>query len=428
MADNAPGFRNLSPAAPVTIAYAAQAGSSMRVRQTIPRRRVKSMRVKLFSAHALALLLYLLGQGSALAAPVAMPAPPSVDAETYILYAARSEQVLVNHKADKPVEPASITKLMTAYIVFTELKAGRIQMDDMVTVSKNAWQTPGSSMFIEVGTKVSVEDLLRGMIIQSGNDAAVALAEYVAGSVPAFANLMNHYADMLGLQYSHFENPTGLPHKNHYMSAHDIALLSDALIETFPNYYDLFAEKVFTYNDIRQYNRNDLLWRDPSVDGLKTGHTSSAGYCLAASAKRDGMRLISVVLGADSDQARVNASQALLNYGFRFYDTHTLYEAREPLKEVRVWKGAADKLTVGINKDMIVTIPSGRYDRLDATMELPANLTAPIDKGAKLGQLEVSLDGELVASAPLIALEAVPEGSWWEQLTDRVRLWFVGDE
>ena len=295
------------------------------------------------------------------AAPLPVPKPPSTGARAYILQDFDSGRIIAEKDSDKSIEPASITKLMSAYAVFTELKNGNITLDDKVTISEKAWRTPGSRMFIEVGKQVSVEDLLKGVIIQSGNDATVALAEYIAGSEDTFAALMNRHAEELGLTGSHFVNSTGLPDPEHYMSARDIARLAADLIREFPEYYKWYSQKEFTYNDITQYNRNKLLWRDESVDGMKTGHTDSAGYCLVTSAKQEDMRLISVVLGTASENARAEASQALLNYGFRFFETHKLYEGGNQLATSRVWKGATDSVSLGIDKPLYATIPRGQY-------------------------------------------------------------------
>jgi len=362
------------------------------------------------------------------AAQAPIPAPPAVSAESYVLMDFNSGRLLIEENPDMSVEPASITKLMTTYAVFRELRSGELSLDEEVVISENAWRTPGSRMFVEVGTKVTVEALLEGVIIQSGNDASVALAEHVAGSEDAFAGLMNHYADELGLDDTHFTNSTGLPDPDHYTTARDVAVLSRALIEEFPDYYAWYAEKEFTYNGIRQHNRNSLLWRDPAVDGLKTGHTESAGYCLAASARRDGMRLISVIMGANSEKQRADDSQALLNYGFRFFESHRLYTADKPLKEFAVWKGAAEKVTAGVPRDIHVAIPRGHYDNLEATMELDARIMAPVRKGQELGTVRVALDGEVLAESPLVATRAVEEGGWWTRMSDGVALWFAGDE
>lgn len=357
-----------------------------------------------------------------------IPSPPSVGGESYVLMDFASGQVLVDRNPDMRVEPASITKIMTAYAIFKELRDGGITLDEEVVISENAWRTEGSRTFVEVGTRVTVEELLEGVIIQSGNDASVALAEHIAGSEDAFAGLMNHHGDELGLEDTNFTNATGLPHPDQYTTARDVAVLSRALIREFPDYYTWFAEKEFTYNGIRQHNRNSLLWRDPAVDGLKTGHTESAGYCLASSAKRDGMRLISVLMGADSEKQRANDSQALLNYGFRFFESHRLYEAGKPLEQFSVWKGENDRIPAGIDRDIHVAIPRGSYEELQASMELESRIMAPVTKGAELGTLRVTLNGEELASAPLVAIEGVAQGGWWTRLSDGVSLWFAGDD
>lgn len=279
-------------------------------------------------------------------------------------------------------------------------------------------------MFIEVGKQVDVEALLKGVIVQSGNDASVALAEHVAGDEATFAALMNRHAARLGMTGSHFVNSTGLPDSQHLTTARDIATMTRALITEFPDYYAWFAEREMTFNGIKQHNRNRLLWRDPSVDGVKTGHTEAAGFCLASSAARDGMRLIAVVLGADSEEARAQQSLSLLNYGFRFFETHRLYQAGETVTEVRLWKGAQPSLPLGLaDGDLWVTVPRGRYNDLQPGMEVERKITAPVDRGQEYGTLAVRLGDEVVAEAPLVALQQVAEGSLWQRLGDTVRLW-----
>jgi D-alanyl-D-alanine carboxypeptidase (penicillin-binding protein 5/6) len=358
------------------------------------------------------------------AAPLPIPKPPATGAKAYILQDFDSQRVVAEKDSDQSIEPASITKLMTAYAVFMELKSGNITLEDMVTVSEKAWRTPGSRMFIEVGKQVSVQDLLQGMIIQSGNDATVALAEYIAGSEDTFAALMNRHAEELGLTGSHFMNSTGLPDAEHYMSAHDIALLAGRLIREFPEYYKWYSQKEFTYNDITQYNRNKLLWRDESVDGVKTGHTESAGYCLVTSAKQEDMRLISVVLGTDSETARADASQALLNYGFRFFETHKLYDGGNQLATSRVWKGEIDSVSLGIDKPLYATIPRGQYKSLDASMTIDNRITAPVAAGKALGKVHVTLGETVIAEQDLVALQAINEGSFWQRIIDEALLYF----
>ena len=350
------------------------------------------------------------------------PEPPNFDATSFLLVDFHSGQELAARDPDMRVEPASITKLMTSYIAFSEIQKGNLSKEEEVTISENAWRTGGSRMFVEVGSAVTVEDLLRGVIIQSGNDASVALAEHIAGSESAFAEWMNSYARDLGMTGSHFVNATGWPDPEHYVTARDIATLATALIREFPDHYSLYSEKVFEYNSIKQYNRNKLLWRDESVDGLKTGHTESAGYCLVSSAERDGMRLMSVVLGTGSENARASASQSLLNYGFRFFDTRRLHEAGEPITTVRPWKGAFDALDLGAERDLYVTVPRGRIGDITVEPDVANQLVAPIQGGTVLGELHVALDGERVTSEPLVALRDVPKGGLWRQLVDEIRL------
>ncbi len=358
------------------------------------------------------------------AADVPMPGPPSVAAESYLLMDYHSGRVLAEHNPDARMEPASITKLMTAYVVDVALRDADISSDDQVLISERAWRTGGSRMFIEVGTQVSVSDLLRGLIIQSGNDSAVALAEHIAGSEEAFAALMNHHGKQMGLENTNFVNSTGLPDENHYSTARDIAALSAALIRQFPESYKLNAEKEFTYNGIKQYNRNRLLWRDESVDGLKTGWTKSARFCLAASAERGDQRLVSVVLGSPSEKARITASQALLAWGFRHYTTHKLYDAGEALTDTRVWKGEIAELALGLDEPLYVTVPRGRYKDLRASMSVQPNVEAPITRGTGLGKVSVALDEQLVTEIPLVALADVAEAGFLGRVTDQAIMMF----
>lgn len=350
----------------------------------------------------------------------AAPAPPEVAASGYLLVDIDSDMALAEKEAEQRLEPASLTKIMTSYVVFHELHNGSVKLSDQVLVSEKAWKTPGSRMFIEVNKQVSVEELLKGVIVQSGNDASVALAEHVAGSEDAFANLMNDHARRLGLQNTHFVNATGLPDPNHYTTPRDIAMISEALIREFPELYKLYGIKEFTFNNIRQHNRNSLLWRDASVDGVKTGHTEAAGYCLVASAKREGMRLVSVVMGTDSEKARLSASQALLNYGFRFFETHRLYGAGDRLTRTRVWMGDREEASLGLARDLHVTIPRQQYDKLAARTEIEPQLKAPLTKGQRVGEVIVELAGDVVARRPLVLLEDVPEGGIWRTVVDRV--------
>ncbi len=360
--------------------------------------------------------------------PKGMPTPaaPALGANSYILMDFHSGSVLVENNPDLPVEPASITKVMTSYVVFTELAEGNIKLDDVVNVSEKAWRTGGSRMFIEPGMEVTLEQLIKGMVIQSGNDASVALAEHLAGTEEAFAGLMNHYAVQLGMENSNFTNATGLPHEDHYTTARDVAILSAALIRDFPDLYQWYSEKEYSFNNIRQHNRNNLLWRDPAVDGLKTGHTQAAGYCLAASAKRDGMRLISVVLGSGSESSRVSESQSLLNYGFRFFETVQLYKAGQELAQGRVWKGEQEQIRLGIRDELFITIPRGRYEELDAQVEMRPELIAPIVEGEQVGQISIRLEDEEVANRGLIALEGADEAGFFGRTWDGLSMWFGG--
>ena len=360
---------------------------------------------------------------SSFAAEVPIPAPPQIGASSYMLLDYASGRIVAESQADERIEPASLTKLMTAYTVFHALRQEQVTLQDEALVSEKAWRTEGSRMFIEVDTRVSVEDLLRGMIIQSGNDASVALAEHVAGSEETFVGLMNHHAELLGMTESAFMNTTGLPAEGHYMTARDIATLAYAIIDEFPEYYGWYSEREFTYNEIRQHNRNSLLWRDESVDGLKTGHTDAAGYCLVTSAERSGMRLISVVTGMASTQAREDGSQALLNYGFRFFETHKLYTNGNEVTTARVWGGDPQEVSLGLTEDLHITVPRGRYDALEATMDLELELTAPLAAGVQVGEVRVSLDGEEISTVPLVTLAAIDEASLWTRIKDEVTLW-----
>ena len=358
------------------------------------------------------------------AAEMGVPPPPAVAARAYILMDYDSGQVLAESKADARMEPASLTKLMTSYVLYQQLEEGRIKPGDLATVSQRAWRMEGSRSFVPVGRQVSVEDLLKGMIVQSGNDATVALAEYAAGSEDVFVSMMNREAKRLGLTGTHYMDSTGMPDPQHYTTARDLAMLTRAIIHDFPNHYQLYSLKQFTYNGITQRNRNLLLWRDTSVDGVKTGHTESAGYCLVASARQNGMRLISVVLGTDSEAARADESEKLLSYGFRFYETHRVYATDKPLSTVRVWKGAADTLPLGLQQPIYVTIPRGQYDKLTAAIKVQQRIIAPVAKGTVYGSLKVSLAGETVAARPLVAFQDVPPGSLFTRMVDDVRLWF----
>ena len=379
------------------------------------------MRSRVFSLFVVLLALL----RPALAADqILIPAPPELGAKSFILIDYNSGRVLAEKDADLRLEPASLTKIMTADVIFRELVKGNLKLEDMVTVSEKAWRTEGSRMFAEVGAQISVENLLKGMIVQSGNDASVALAEHVAGDESVFAQLMNQNAERLGMKNTHFKNSMGLPDPDHYASARDLATLTRSMIEEFPEYYKWHSIKEFLFNNIKQINRNRLLWRDPSVDGVKTGHTEGAGYCLVTSAVRDNMRLIAVLLGAKSDNERANANQALLNYGFRFFETRLLYKGNEKLSEVRVWKGESTEADLGLNKDFYVTFPRGQYQNLKATMEIDNAVNAPVQQGAKLGVVKVALNDQIVGQTDLVALKAVPEGGIFRRMIDSVRLYF----
>lgn len=357
------------------------------------------------------------------AAPI-IPSPPQLAAKSYLLMDAASGNVLVENNGDERLPPASLTKLMTAYIATLEIKKGQISDSDMVTVSEKSWRTGGSRMFIQVNSQVSVGDLLHGVIIQSGNDASVALAEHIAGSEEAFADLMNATAQRLGMNNTHFMNATGLPHPEHYSSAADMAKLARAIIHEDPAHYAIYAQKEFLWNNIKQPNRNLLLWRDKTVDGLKTGHTEEAGYCLVASAVRDGMRLIAVVFGTNSEQARAAETQKLLTYGFRFFETRTFYQKGVELAQQQVWKGEQDKVKAGLAEDLTLTLQRGQLDKLQASMSFADTLIAPIAQGQVIGKVEVKQGEQVLHTSDLIALEAVEEGGLFRRLWDSIRLFF----
>ena len=351
-------------------------------------------------------------------AQAVVPEAPEINASGYLLMEMHSGKILVEKNADQRLEPASLTKIMTAHVVFEEIAKGKLKLSDMVHISEKAWKTEGSRMFVKVNSDVSVEDLLRGLIIQSGNDSAVALAEHIAGSEDAFAGLMNAHAAQLGMTSTNFVNSTGLPHPDHYTTPSDIVKVTAATIRDYPDFYPMYAEKQFTYNEIKQYNRNNLLWRNNAVDGVKTGHTEAAGFCLVSSAKYDQMRLIAVVMGTESAKARIKESQALLAFGSRFYETHRLYEAGQKLTENRVWFGDQKILALGIGEDVYVTIPRRDYDNLKPTLEVKAKLEAPINKGDSLGNVTVMLGNDVVTTRPLVALAQVEKGSLWRRFLD----------
>jgi D-alanyl-D-alanine carboxypeptidase (penicillin-binding protein 5/6) len=355
--------------------------------------------------------------------PPPLPAPPQVQAKGFILLDYTSGQTLAAQNENERLEPASLTKLMSAYAVFHALKDGRIKLSDLVTISPHARAQEGSRMFVDVGSQVSVENLIQGLIVQSGNDATVALAEFVAGSEPVFVDLMNQYAQQIGMVGTHFADASGLPNPEHYSTARDLALLSRALIRDYPEYYKYYSERSFTWNKITQSNRNGLLDRDPSVDGLKTGHTEAAGYCLVSSAKRGDMRLVSVVLGASSVRGREDASSALLNYGFNFYQTRQLYADKAPVMTVKVWKGEAEQVPLKVTQDIYITIPRGQENLLSAAADVPDPLFAPLSPEKAAGQLRVTLGDKVLGTYPLHPTEAVAEAGFFGRLTDDVKLW-----
>ncbi len=388
------------------------------------------MNISRFAQH-LSLMATLLVAPLVVSAESAIPSPPQLAAKSYVLMDAASGKVLAQNNGDQRLPPASLTKLMTAYIATLEIRKGKIGEQDLVTVSEHAWRTGGaasggSTMFLPLDSQVKVDDLLHGIIIQSGNDASIALAEYIAGSEDAFADMMNETAEKLGMENSHFINATGLPNPEHYSSAHDMAILARAIIHEDRQHYAIYSQKEFHWNNIKQGNRNLLLWRDSTVDGLKTGHTSEAGYCLVASAVRDGARMVTAVFGAENEKARAAETQKLLAYGFRFFETRTVYKKGEVLSQAIVWKGAARQVKAGLIEDMSMTLPKGQIKQLQATTVLDPQLVAPLKKGDMVGKVEIKLGDQLVHSANLIALEDVEEGGFFRRLWDSIRLFFYG--
>ena len=379
------------------------------------------MRYKLL---AFLILGFLFVAAAADAQPRPVPSAPVVGAKSDLVIDATTGSTLAELDPDLQLAPASLTKLMTAYVIFDALSAGQLRLDEMVRVSEKAWRMQGSRMFIEVGDEVSVENLLLGMIVQSGNDASVALAEHLAGSEGVFADMMNQYAQRLGMVSTNFVNATGWPNDNLYTTARDLAKLARAIVNDFPEYYRWYSVKEFTWNDITQPNRNNLLWRDDSVDGIKTGHTEDAGYCLISSAERNDMRVISVVMGTASANSRVTGSQSLINYAFRFYETRLLYRAGEAITSARIWKSANEQTPLGVAEDLYITVPRGAFDELDSTLDIPATLTAPVAAGEPLAELAVKLNGSEILREPVRALEDNPSGSFWQRTRDSVSLWF----
>jgi len=358
-------------------------------------------------------------------APMIIPSAPQLAVEGYILIDSTTGKILAEHNAQVRLPPASLTKIMTSYVVASEIKQGRINLADSVPVSVKAWRMEGSRMFIQEGTSVSVEDLLRGIIIQSGNDASVAMAEFVAGSEASFSEMMNHQAERIGMSNSQFRNSTGLPDEAHFTTASDLAKLTSALIENYPEHYKLYEEKYFTYNDIRQANRNSLLFRNETVDGVKTGYTKAAGYCLVASSEKKGTRLISVVMGADSERSRASETQKLLTYGFRFFETVDLYQAGDSLRKVKVWGGLHESIQLGIEEDLAMTIPRGQRDQLTARIQVDPVIKAPLTKGQQLGTLTLMLEDEILVEKPVLALNAVAEAGFLGRIWDEIKLFFT---
>jgi D-alanyl-D-alanine carboxypeptidase (penicillin-binding protein 5/6) len=366
-----------------------------------------------------------------LSAAQAIPSPPQLAAKSYVLLDHASGNVLVENNSDQRLPPASLTKLMTAYIATLEIRKGKIGEQDLVPVSEHAWRaggaaSGGSTMFLPLNSQVKVDDLLHGIIIQSGNDASIALAEYIAGSEDAFADMMNETAERLGMKNSHFMNATGLPDPEHYSSAHDMAILARAIINEDPAHYAIYSQKEFFWNNIKQSNRNLLLWRDKTVDGLKTGHTAEAGFCLVSSALRDGARMITAVFGTANEAARAAETQKLLTYGFRFFETKTFYQKGVELAKVPVWKGLEREVNAGLNQDLTLTVAKDQAKNLQASMTFLPQLTAPIAAGAVIGKVEVTLDGKVMHSADLVALQAVEQAGLLRRIWDSLRLFFFG--
>jgi D-alanyl-D-alanine carboxypeptidase (penicillin-binding protein 5/6) len=341
--------------------------------------------------------------------PSLVPAPPDFDLKAYILIDANSGAVIAEKNADMRLPQASLTKLTSLYLIANALKTGQLHMNDQVPISENAWRVGGSRMFIKVGSTVPVHQLINGVVIASGNDSTVAMAEFLAGSEQTFVKIMNQVAAQLGMKNTSYSDSNGLPADNHYSSARDLAILAHAWIRDFPKYYSWFGQKWFTFNNIKQPNRNRLLWRDPSADGMKTGHTSLAGYCLVGSAVRNGTRLIAVILGAPNDSGRFNDAEALLTYGFRFFETHKVFAANQSLTSPRVLFGKANHVDAGVLRDFYVTVPVNQYGRIKVSIELPKKIVAPLKKGQAVGVIKAKIDGKVVANEPLLALTDVPE-------------------
>lgn len=356
--------------------------------------------------------------------PLITPTPPTLNAKAYILIDVSSGKIIAEKNSDEKLPPASLTKMMTLYVISSALRNEQIHLTDPVRISQEAWKIGGSRMFVKEGQQVPVEELLKGIIVDSGNDACVAMSEHLGGSENGFTDIMNQQAKNLGMTNSHFTDSTGLPNKDHYTSARDLAVLGRALINDFPQYYHWYKQKWFTFNGIRQPNRNRLLWRDTQVDGLKTGHTNDAGFCLVASAKKDNMRLLSVVLGSPTETARSDDSERLINYGFRFFETHQLYKRGATITELPLYKGKANMVIAGLSDDQFVTIPSGQYQRLSISTRVPKYLQAPLEKGDKVGELVIQFDNNVIATQPLYALESAPQGGIFTRMKDSISLTF----
>jgi D-alanyl-D-alanine carboxypeptidase (penicillin-binding protein 5/6) len=356
---------------------------------------------------------------------VTVPPPPALDAKSYVIMDAATGKILAAYNPDTQLPPASLTKMMTSYVISMAIKDGKIHMTDLVPISEKAWRTGGSKMFVKVGTQVPVKDLMQGIIVDSGNDACVAMAEYVAGSEDAFANLMNQAGAALGMKNTHFVDSTGLPDPAHHSTAHDLAQLARGLVYSFPEDYQWYSQKWFTYNGIRQPNRNRLLWRDPSVDGIKTGHTDEAGFCLVSSAKRNGTRLIAVVMGAPTDAARADDSQKLLDYGFRFFETHVVYQANTKLNQIRVWHGQNKMIDIGVADPFLISVIPGQFSQVQYQFtNVPKDLQAPVQKGTAVGEVQAVLNGKVIETAPLVTLSDDPVGGFFSRLWDHVLHWF----
>ena len=366
----------------------------------------------------------LMFQAVSFAVPNFTPVAPQVDASAYIVMDYHSGRILAALDPDKIIEPASLTKMMTIYVIDSELRSGGIKLTDMVRISENAWHAEGSKMFVEVGKFVSVKDLIDGVVISSGNDASVALAEHVAGTEEAFATLMNQQAKKLGMHHTHFMNATGWPHPQHLTTVQDLGILAQALIRDFPESYALYSQKWFEFNNIKQPNRNQLLWRDPTVDGIKTGHSDAAGYCLAASAQRDKMRLITVLVGAKSDNARSQGSQSLLNFGFRFYESHPIFSANKILEKQRVYMGKQKWVSLGVLHDLYTTLPRGQYRGIETSLQIQNHLKAPLQKGQTVGTIIVKMGNQVISKQPLVVLETIDKGGIFGRFADFISLSF----